>query len=71
MTLATHSEMSDIVLGGARAQRGMPDFEDALSNEQLEAVRAFIVTQARLLREWQQDRRAEEEAAEREASNQA
>jgi hypothetical protein len=38
----------------------MPDFEDALSNEQLEAIRAFIVTQARQLREWQQDRRAEE-----------
>ena len=71
MTLDTHGEMSDIVLGGARAQAGMPDFEDALSNEQLEAIRAFIVTQARQLREWQQDRRAEEETAEQAAPNRA
>ena len=71
MTLNTHAEMSDIVLGGARAQAGMPDFEDALSNEQLESIRAFIVTQARQLREWQQDRRAEKEAAEQAALNRA
>jgi mono/diheme cytochrome c family protein len=56
MTLDTHGEMRDIVLGGVRSQRGMPDFEDALNDEQLEAIRAFVVTQARELREWQQNR---------------
>ncbi len=56
MTLGTHSEMGDIVIGGSRSQRGMPDFEDALNGEQLEAIRAFVVTQARDLREWQQNR---------------
>ena len=56
MTLDTHADLANIVLAGARAERGMPDFEDALSNEQLEAIRAFIVNQARQLREWQQNR---------------
>ncbi len=51
MTLATHADFENIVIQGARAERGMPDFEDALSSEQLEAIRAFIVTQARQLRE--------------------
>jgi len=71
MALDTHGEMRDIVLGGIRSQQGMPDFEEALNNEQLEAVRAFIVTQARQLRARQQDRRAEAEAAEQEALNRA
>ena len=56
MTLDTHGQMRDIVLDGTRSQNGMPDFEDALTNEQLEAIRAFVVTQARQLREWQQNR---------------
>ena len=56
MTLDTHGEMRDIVLGGARAQAGMPNFEDSLSNEQLEAIRAFTVNQARQLRDYQQGR---------------
>ena len=34
----------------------MPDFDDALTNEQMEAIRSFIVTQARELKEWQQNR---------------
>jgi len=63
MNLATHSEMQDIVLEGVRAQQGMPDFEDTLTNDQLEAIRAFIVTQARQLKQYQEDRRTEEEPA--------
>jgi mono/diheme cytochrome c family protein len=51
MTLDTHADFENIVTNGARAERGMPDFEDALSSVQLEAIRAFIVTQARQLRE--------------------
>jgi mono/diheme cytochrome c family protein len=56
MTLATHSDFEDIVINGARSERGMPDFEDALTNEQIEAIRGFIVTQARELKDWQQNR---------------
>ena len=55
--------MQNIVLEGVRAQRGMPDFEDTLTNDQLEAIRAFIVTQARQLKQYQEDRRTEEETA--------
>ena len=56
MTLATHSDFEDIVINGARSERGMPDFEDALTNEQIEAIRGFIVTQAKELKDWQQNR---------------
>jgi mono/diheme cytochrome c family protein len=56
MTLATHSDFEDIVINGARSERGMPDFEGALTNEQIEAIRGFIVTQARELIDWQQNR---------------
>ena len=51
MTLDTHADFENIVINGALAERGMPDFEDALGAVQLEAIRAFIVTQARQLRE--------------------
>ena len=71
MTLGTHSEMAEIVIGGIRTQRGMPDFEGVISNDQLEAIRSFIVTQARLLKQWQEDRQAEEEAADSEALDRA
>jgi mono/diheme cytochrome c family protein len=55
ITLATHSDFEDIVINGARSERGMPDFEDALTNEQIEAIRGFIVTQARELKDWQKN----------------
>ena len=71
MTLDTHGDFENIVIDGARSQLGMPDFEDALTSEQLEAIRAFIVNQARQLREYQQNRQAEEEAANQEALNRA
>ena len=51
MTLDTHADCENVVIRGTRAERGMPDFEDALSSAQLEAIRAFIVTEARQLRE--------------------
>jgi len=56
MSLESHAAIRDIVLGGSRAQQGMPDFEDAISTEELESIRAFIVTQARQLRQYQQNR---------------
>ena len=56
MTLDTHADFQNIVITGARSELGMPDFEDALTNEQMEAIRSFIVTQARELKEWQQNR---------------
>ncbi|MDB0051950.1 c-type cytochrome, partial [Gammaproteobacteria bacterium] len=56
MSLESHAAIRDIVLGGSRAQQGMPDFEDAISTEELESIRAFIVTQARRLRQYQQNR---------------
>lgn len=58
MTRDTHAEFESIVLEGSRAEQGMPDFADALTAEQMESVRAFVVTQARLLRQWQSDRQA-------------
>lgn len=56
MTLDTHADFQNIVITGARSELGMPDFEEALTNEQMEAIRSFIVTQARELKEWQQNR---------------
>ena len=57
MTLATHAELSDIVLDGSRAQQGMPDFEGVITNEELESIRAFVVYQARQLQQFQQNQR--------------
>ena len=72
MNLDTHSEMEEIVIGGSRAQVGMPDFEDVISSEQLESIRAFVVEQARRLQEYQQqNQEAIEEAANEEALNRA
>ena len=56
MTLQTHAEMENIVIGGSRAQQGMPDFEEAITRDQLETIRAFLVTQARQLQQFQQSR---------------
>ena len=54
MTLSTHDEMSDIVIGGSRADRGMPEFRDAITSDQLESIRAFVVEQARRLKMFQE-----------------
>ena len=72
MTLSTHDEMSDIVIGGSRADRGMPEFRDAITSDQLESIRAFVVEQARSLKEFQeQNQEAVESAANEEALNRA
>ena len=72
MTLSTHDELSDIVIGGSRADRGMPEFRDAITSDQLESIRAFVVEQARRLKEFQeQNQEAVESAANEEALNRA
>ena len=72
MNLNTHSEMADIVIGGSRAERGMPEFEDTITPSQLESIRAFVVEQARRLKEFQeQNQEAIESAANEEALNRA
>ena len=72
MTLSTHDEMSDIVIGGSRADRGMPEFRDAITSDQLESIRAFVVEQARRLKEFQeQNQEAVEAAANEEALSRA
>ena len=72
MTLSTHDEMSDIVIGGSRADRGMPEFRDAITSDQLESIRAFVVEQARRLKEFQeQNQEAVESAANEKALNPA
>ena len=56
MTMETHGEYMDIVLAGTRAENGMADFADTLSEAEVEAIRVFLVTQANQLRNWQQSR---------------
>ena len=64
--------MSDIVIGGSRADRGMPEFSDAITSDQLESIRAFVVEQARRLKEFQeQNQETVESAANEEALNRA
>ena len=72
MTLSSHQAMTDIVLGGSRADRGMPEFRDAVTPDQLQAIRAFIIEQARRLKEFQdQNQEAIESTANEEALNRA
>ena len=70
MTAATHAEYSNIVLGGALLDNGMPGFADTLDEAEIQAIRGFLVIQANQLRDWQRSRReieadrgAREEAA--------
>ena len=72
MTLSSHQAMTDIVLGGSRADRGMPEFRDAVTPDQLQAIRAFVIEQARRLKEFQdQNQEAIESAANEEALKRA
>ena len=72
MTPSSHQAMADIVLGGSRADRGMPEFRDAVTPDQLQAIRAFVIEQARRLKEFQdQNQEAIESAANEEALNRA
>ena len=71
MTAAIHVEYSNIVLGGALFDNGMPDFADTLNESEIQAIRGFLVTQANQLRDWQQSRReieADREAREESAA---
>jgi quinohemoprotein ethanol dehydrogenase len=46
MLIATHQEFESIVLGGARADRGMASFADAVSVDDVEAIHAYIISTA-------------------------
>jgi quinohemoprotein ethanol dehydrogenase len=46
MSIATHQEFESIVLGGARANRGMASFADAVSVDDVEAIHAYIISTA-------------------------
>ena len=50
----THESWHAIVLGGARQDKGMPAFHKALSMEDSEAIRAYVIGQAGILYEKQQ-----------------
>ncbi len=45
-TAVTSNDFAAIVIGGLRAQKGMPSFAGKIQVEQLDALRAFIVDQA-------------------------
>jgi quinohemoprotein ethanol dehydrogenase len=46
MPLETHQLFESIVLGGARADRGMASFADVLSVEEAQAIHAYIIDTA-------------------------
>ena len=43
MSAVTHDQFDDIVLRGARRTRSMPQFDDVLSEEQTDAIHAYLV----------------------------
>ncbi len=43
MSAATHEQFEAIVLGGARADRGMASFADVVSVDDVEAIHAYII----------------------------
>jgi quinohemoprotein ethanol dehydrogenase len=45
-TKETHQEFEDIVLGGNRAQLGMPSFQKILNAQQVRAIQAYILSRA-------------------------
>jgi quinohemoprotein ethanol dehydrogenase len=47
MSAATHTEFTAIVLGGARADRGMVSFADLLNEADADAVHAYLIKRAR------------------------
>ncbi len=46
MTAEIHGMFNDIVLGGSRAANGMPGFADVLSDFDVNAVQAYIISRA-------------------------
>jgi mono/diheme cytochrome c family protein len=45
-TAEVHAQFDAIVLGGARAQLGMPAFADRLDVEQVRAIQAYVLARA-------------------------
>ena len=43
MTAETHAQFNDIVLKGARADKGMPSFADVLTPSQAEAIHQYLI----------------------------
>jgi uncharacterized protein GlcG (DUF336 family)/mono/diheme cytochrome c family protein len=43
MSAATHAEFADILLKGTRVARGMPNFGNALSQADVQAIHAFVI----------------------------
>jgi quinohemoprotein ethanol dehydrogenase len=46
MSAATHAEFDEIVLGGARADRGMVAFADRITRDEAAAIHAFVIARA-------------------------
>ena len=46
MTADTHKEFKDIVLKGARRFSGMPQWDDVLSEADVEAIHAYLISEA-------------------------
>ena len=46
LTRTVHQQFEAIVLGGARASRGMPSFKDLLSADQVRAIQAYVLSRA-------------------------
>ena len=61
MNTDAHAEYLDIVLNGTRAEQGMMGFAEALSTDDAEAVRHFLVIEANALRASQKAAEPEEE----------
>jgi quinohemoprotein ethanol dehydrogenase len=46
MTKETHAQFNDIVLGGARKDKGMASFADILSKEDAEDIHGYLIARA-------------------------
>jgi quinohemoprotein ethanol dehydrogenase len=46
MDSATHAEFDAIVLGGARTERGMISFAGQITDDEAEAIHAFVIMRA-------------------------
>jgi quinohemoprotein ethanol dehydrogenase len=46
MSAPTHQQFEAIVLGGARADRGMASFADVVSVDDVEAIHAYIIAES-------------------------
>jgi len=51
LTAESHAQFLDLVLGGARKEKGMPSFKDVLTPEQAQAIHAYVINRAQ--EDWQ------------------